>query len=108
CNSVIEHVPPERRQAFAVELRRVARGWYVQTAAGSSPLEPHARLPGAHWLPVRCRKRYWKLGAAGAWEDISLLRRGELEKLFGGPVFGERVGRFTKSWICVRRIPPRP
>src|SRR4029077_5741526 len=33
CNSVIEHVPPERRQAFAVELRRVARGWYVQTPA---------------------------------------------------------------------------
>jgi SAM-dependent methyltransferase len=108
CNSVIEHVPPERRGAFAAELRRVARGWYVQTPAWSFPIEPHALLPGAHWLPVRWRKRYWKLGAAGNWEDISLLRKGELEELFGGPVFGERVGRFVKSWISVRRIPPRP
>ena len=33
CNSVIEHVPPARRGAFAAELRRVARGWYVQTPA---------------------------------------------------------------------------
>src|ERR1700722_1527270 len=30
ANSVIEHLPPERRPAFASELRRVARGWYVQ------------------------------------------------------------------------------
>jgi SAM-dependent methyltransferase len=107
CNSVIEHVPPERRQAFAAELRRVARGWYVQTPAWSFPIEPHALLPGAQWLPVRWRKRYWKLGAAGSWEDISLLRKGELEKLFGGPVFRERFGRFTKSWLSVKRIPPR-
>jgi SAM-dependent methyltransferase len=106
CNSVIEHVPPERRAAFAHELRRVARGWYVQTPAWSFPIEPHALLPGAHWLPARWRKHYWKLGAAGSWEDISLLRRGELEELFGGPIFRERLGRFTKSWICVRRIPP--
>ena len=51
CNSVIEHVPPERREAFAAELRRVGRGWYVQTPAWSFPLEPHALLPFAHWLP---------------------------------------------------------
>lgn len=107
CNSVIEHVAPERRQAFAAELRRVARGWYVQTPAWSFPIEPHALLPGAHWLPVRWRKRYWKLGAAGNWEDISLLRKGELEQLFGGPIFGERVGRLVKSWLSVRSIPPR-
>jgi SAM-dependent methyltransferase len=108
CNSVIEHVPPERRQAFAAELRRVAPGWYVQTPAWSFPIEPHALLPGAHWLPARWRKHYWKLGAAGSWEDISLLRKGELEELFGGSIFRERFGRFTKSWLSVRRIPPRP
>jgi SAM-dependent methyltransferase len=108
CNSVIEHVPRERRAAFAAELRRVARGWYVQTPAWSFPIEPHALLPGAQWLPVRARKRYWKLGAAGNWEDISLLRKDELQELFGGPVFGERMGRLVKSWISVRRIPPSP
>ena len=86
----------------------MARGWYVQTPAWSFPIEPHALLPGAHWLPVGWRKRYWKLGAAGNWEDISLLREGELEQLFGGSIYGERMGRLVKSWISVRRIYPRP
>jgi SAM-dependent methyltransferase len=108
ANSVIEHVPPERREAFARELRRVGRGWYVQTPARSFPIEPHSLLPGAHWLPARLRRRYWMLGAAGTWEDISLLRRSDLEALFGGPVFGERMGRLVKSWIVVRSIPRRP
>jgi SAM-dependent methyltransferase len=107
CNSVIEHVPPERRQAFARELRRVARGWYVQTPAWSFPIEPHSLLLGAHWLPARWRRRYWKLGAAGTWEDMALLRRSDLEELFEAPVFGERMGRLVKSWISVGKIPPR-
>src|ERR1700730_3625094 len=33
CSSVIEHVAPARRAAFASELRRVGRGWFVQTPA---------------------------------------------------------------------------
>jgi SAM-dependent methyltransferase len=101
CSSVIEHVPPERRQRFAGELRRVGRGWFVQTPAYSFPLEPHALLPAAHWLPVALRKRYWRFGAAGEWEQISLLRRAELERLFG-PALAERVGPLVKSWVCVQ------
>jgi SAM-dependent methyltransferase len=102
CSSVIEHVPPERQAAFAAELRRVGRGWFVQTPAHSFPIEPHALLPFAHWLPVAVRKRYWRLGAAGRWEQISLLRRGEFEALFGGPALAERIGPLVKSWVCVR------
>ena len=102
CSSVIEHVPPQRREAFAAELRRVGRGFYVQTPAFSFPVEPHALLPFAHWLPVALRKPYWRLGAAGEWEQISLLRRGEMERLFGAPALLERVGPLVKSWICVR------
>ncbi len=101
CSSVIEHVPPPRREAFAAELRRVGRGWFVQTPAFSFPIEPHALLPFAHWLPVGARKRYWRLGAAGDWEDITLLRRDELERLFG-PALAERIGPLVKSWVCVR------
>lgn len=100
CSSVIEHVPPERRQAFAREIRRVGRGWFVQTPAFSFPIEPHALLPGAHWLPVGLRKRYWRLGAAGDWEEIALLRRREMEGLFG-PALPERLGPLVKSWVCV-------
>jgi len=62
-SSVIEHVPRERRAAFASELRRVARGWFVQTPARSFPIEPHALLPFAHWLPPALRRPYWRLGA---------------------------------------------
>jgi SAM-dependent methyltransferase len=101
CNSVIEHVPTARRRAFAAELRRVARGWYVQTPARSFPIEPHSLLPGAHWLPVALRRRYWRLGAMGAWEEVALLGRGELEALFG-PAEPERFGPLTKSWTSVR------
>lgn len=101
CSSVIEHVPPAQRAAFADEARRVGRGWFVQTPARSFPIEPHALLPFAHWLPARLRRPYWRLGAAGAWEDISLLSRSELEGLFGA-ASPERFGPFVKSWLCVR------
>jgi SAM-dependent methyltransferase len=107
CSSVIEHVAPADRAAFARELRRVARGWYVQTPAFSFPIEPHALLPFAHWLPPAARRRYWRLGAAGEWEPIELLRRSEMERLFGGPVLAERFGPLVKSWICVRAAQPR-
>ena len=101
-SSVVEHVAPGHREAFAREIRRVARGWWVQTPAFSFPVEPHALLPFAHWLPASVRRPYWRLGVAGDWEDIALLRRAELEALFG-PAIPERLGPLTKSWVCVRR-----
>jgi SAM-dependent methyltransferase len=101
ASSVIEHVPPGRRDAFARELRRVARGLFVQTPAYSFPLEPHALLPFAHWLPPALRRPYWRLGAQGDWEDIRLLRRGELGSLFGVEPLAERVGPLAKSWVVV-------
>jgi SAM-dependent methyltransferase len=101
CSSVIEHVASERRARFAQEARRVGRGWYVQTPAFSFPIEPHSLLPGAQWLPAPLRKVYWRLGAAGEWQEISLLRKSELEQLFG-PALAERVGPLVKSWVCVR------
>ena len=92
-----------RRERFAAELRRVGRGWFVQTPARSFPIEPHSLLPGAHWLPPRVRRAYWRLGAARAWEDVALLGRAELERLFG-PAMPERLGPFIKSWVCVRAV----
>jgi SAM-dependent methyltransferase len=103
CSSVIEHIAREDRPAFAAELRRVARGWYVQTPAFSFPIEPHALLPFAHWLPVRLRRAYWRLGVAGEWERIELLRRAEMAALFGEPA-AERAGPLVKSWISVRPL----
>jgi SAM-dependent methyltransferase len=101
CSSVIEHVPPERRAAFAAEVKRVARRWFVQTPARSFPIEPHSLLPGAHWLPPGLRRFYWRLGVTGGWEQIELLSRGEFEELFGAPALAERFGPFVKSWVCI-------
>lgn len=101
-SSVVEHLAPEGREVFAREIRRVARGWWVQTPAFSFPIEPHALLPFAHWLPPAPRRHYWRLGAARDWEEIHLLRRGELAALFGGTVVAERIGPVAKSWIAVR------
>ena len=101
-NSLIEHLPPADRPAFAAEVKRVASKWWVQTPAFGFPLEPHALLPAAHWLPPTIRRRYWRLGVGGDWEEISLLRRAELVALFGEPVIAERIGPLAKSWIAVR------
>jgi len=103
-SSVIEHVEPERRAAFAGEVRRVARGFFVQTPARSFPIEPHALLPFAHWLAPTLRRPYWRLGAAGAWEDIQLLRRAELAALFSEPILAERYAGLVKSWIALRPV----
>jgi len=103
CSSVIEHVPPARRGAFATEIRRVGRGWLVQTPAWSFPIEPHSLLPVAHWLPVSLRRHYWRVGAARGWEEIALLRRAEMEELFG-PALAERIGPLVKSWVCVSPV----
>src|ERR1035438_9362963 len=39
CSSVIEHVPPHRRGAFAAEIRRVGRARVVAAPALSFPIE---------------------------------------------------------------------
>jgi SAM-dependent methyltransferase len=106
-SSLVEHLAPADRSAFAAEVRRVASGWYVQTPAYSFPVEPHALLPLAHWLPAGPRRAYWRLGVAGEWEDIALLRRAELAELFGEPVVAERAFGLAKSWISVRPVERR-
>jgi SAM-dependent methyltransferase len=102
-SSVVEHIAPEHRVGFASELRRVGRGWYVQTPAWEFPIEPHALLPFAHWLSPRARRPYWRLGVAGEWDPIELLRRSEMAALFGEP-HAERLGPLVKSWISVRGV----
>jgi hypothetical protein len=100
---VVEHIEPARRARFAAEVRRVARGWYVQTPAIAFPLDPHSLLPFAHWLPSALRRPYWRLGAGGDWEEIHLLGRAEMAALFGEPR-AERIGPLVKSWVSIRPL----
>lgn len=51
-NSVIEHVDGRaNRSRFAEEIRRVGRGYFIQTPDRCFPIEPHMLTPFIHWLP---------------------------------------------------------
>ncbi|MGH7477580.1 MAG: methyltransferase domain-containing protein [Longimicrobiales bacterium] len=130
CNSVIEHVTlpkqelidgaplaePEwrrlafdRQRAFAAEIERVARAYFVQTPHRDFPLDLHLWLPFTNWLPhpavdrlTRFADRWWikKNGAA----DWNLLRPADMRELFPGSlVLVERALGLPKSILALRR-----
>ena len=105
CSSVIEHVPPARRAAFAAEIRRVGRGWFVQTPAWSFPLEPHSLLPGGA-LAARALRRPTGASAppAGGRRSRCCAAR-ELEALFG-PRSPSASGRSSRAGSACS--PPAP
>jgi hypothetical protein len=95
-NSVIEHVGPwERQEAFAREIRRVARKIWVQTPAYECPIEPHYLAPLVHYLPRWLQERVLRWCRLGGWlvrpsheaihaavESTRLLRKSEMNQLF--------------------------
>ena len=102
-NSLVEHLKPGDRQAFAAEVRRVARRYWVQTPNRYFPVEPHVLLPGYQFLPRAAQKRLWRFGVLeGPYEKIHLLDESELRKLFpDATILRERFGGLTKSLIAV-------
>jgi nucleotide-binding universal stress UspA family protein len=116
-NSVIEHVgSPEKQRAFAAEVRRVGRAYFVQTPAREFLVDPHYLTPFVHRLPKRLRKRLlrnfsvWGLLTRpsqeyvdGSVDEISLLSGSEMRALFpDAVVIAERFAGLTKAWIAVR------
>jgi ubiquinone/menaquinone biosynthesis C-methylase UbiE len=117
-NSLIEHVRVMDQAAIANEIRRVARGYFVQTPNRYFLVEPHFLVPGWQFLPVSLRA--WLLQkrdfgwmkktsdpalARKSVESIRLLDEMELRKLFSdGEIHREKVGPFTKSLIACRPI----
>lgn len=108
-NSVIEHVPSELQQAFANEVRRVARRYFVQTPNRWFPIEPHYQFPLFQFLPERARRALnarFTLGfqPKGSWEPIELLDSTTLQRLFpDSTIHRERVLWLTKSLMAVRQ-----
>jgi len=102
-NSVVEHLPPAARAAYASELRRVAGRWFVQTPNRGFPIEPHSLLPFVHWLPRRLGRAVWRLGVSGdPYDEVDLLGARELRQLFPDAVIvRERAGPLTKSLVAV-------
>jgi SAM-dependent methyltransferase len=118
CNSVIEHVGArDERAALAAELRRVARGLWVQTPARGFPLEPHLLTPFFQFVPRRWQRRLARNFTVWGWltrpdreraravvDGISLLGFREFAALFPDcEIRRERVLGLTKSYIAVRQ-----
>ena len=119
-NSVVEHIPgQESRHAYAREIMRVGRGYYVQTPYRWFPVEPHLMTPLIHYLPKRWQRpllRYctvWGLlhhptpeGCDDFLRDIGLLTTAELRELFpGARIWKERALGLLKSITAVGTHP---
>lgn len=124
-NSLIEHlggVGP--RSAFADTVKRLGRGYWVQTPYRYFPIEPHWMFPGMQFLPLKARqvvaRRHWGVGTtyerdfatrAAAWTELIGIT--EMEQLFPeGEIWRERTAGLTKSIVAIRQVPdqatPRP
>ena len=122
-NSVIEHLfSLEAQQAMAMEVRRVGRGYWVQTPNFWFPVEPHFLTPAWHWLPRSVRVaalRRHRFGWRGPCpdpddarrlvEEIRLMRPREVRSIFpDARLVRERVFGVTKSLIAVRAPDRQP
>lgn len=131
CNSVIEHVTLPKadcigkrfadrewieaslanQEAFAREIRRVGRGYFVQTPHRAFPVEAHTWLPFVGWMPhqatvrlVRVSDRVWVKHCG--YVDWNLLGEPEMRRLFpDAAIHVERVLGLPKSLVAYAPVP---
>ena len=112
-NSVIEHVGDNARQAaFAKEVRRIGRSYWVQTPSIWFPIEAHTGMPFWWFYPApvqRAIKRGWRVKLP-AWTEMidgtTVLTKSELECMFpDSRIIVERVCGVPKSYVAVKRRP---
>ena len=107
CSSVIEHVAP---RAPGGVCRGGAPGRAGLVRADAGLLVPDRAAFAAARARTGCRRglrrRYWRLGAAGEWEEISLLRRAELRGAVRAGA--SRALRPARQELGVRARPDRP
>ncbi|SRR6266404_1584814 len=107
-NSVIEHVgPAERQAAFAREVRRLGKSYWVQTPSRWFPLEAHSGMPFWWFYPARLRRYFierWR-PTLPAWtemvEETRVLGPTELRRLFPeATIWVERFCGIPKSYVA--------
>ena len=128
CNSVIEHVTLPRQElavasnhsfrvradqhqrAFAREIARVGRSYFVQTPYKHFPIEAHSWLPMTQYLPQRVRWRFARM-LRSLWvkqwtADFLLFDAQRFRDHFPDAtrVIIERVAGLPKSLIAVRKV----
>lgn len=131
CSSVIEHVTVPKSQvwsvrsscefrrsaairqaAFAAEVRRVGKAYFVQTPNKWFPIESHTWLPLVGFAPrsvliplLQTTNRIWIKKSNPDWH---LLTKRELHKLFPEAVIHhERFFGLTKSLMAIKVQEPR-
>ena len=109
-NSVIEHVGgPDRRAAFAREIRRIGKSYWVQTPSVWFPIEAHTGMPLWWFYPPSMRNAVidrWR-PKLPAWtemvEGTTVLKKTELANLFpDAKLLVERVGGIPKSYTAFK------
>ncbi len=116
-NSVIEHVGDwSNMEAFAVNARRLAPRYYIQTPNYWFAYEPHFRFPGFQYLPKRVRAALLMRFALGFFQRVGsleeardiihhhrLLSTREMTALFpDAAIVHEKVFGLNKSVIAIR------
>jgi hypothetical protein len=109
-NSVIEHVgDQERRSAFASQVRRLAKKYWVQTPAKYFPIEAHTGMPFWWYYPESLRQSFiskWRVELP-PWtemiEGTTIVERPELESIFPDATISvERALGIVKSYVAYR------
>lgn len=109
-NSVIEHVGDDSKQAaFASEVKRLGKGYWVQTPSDRFPIEIHTGIPFYWNLPpfvqTQLKQRWRKLYPD--WTDMieatRVLSCHRMQALFpDAKMFTERKFLFEKSYTAYR------
>ena len=128
CSSVLEHVTISKadiwrqrdgsmfrreslvhQSAFATEIRRVGKGYFVQVPYRHFPIETHTWLPFFYYLPrpaqidvITATNKFWLKRTS---PDFYLPTAGEFASFFpdGGIVRETMAGLIPKSLIAIRR-----
>lgn len=113
-NSVIEHVGPEDKQvAFAREVQRLGKSYWVQTPSKWFPIEVHSGMPFYWFYPDWMRSalmRRWREHLESWWADdmeaTRVLSRQQMIELFPkGRTRSDYFFGFPKSYVSYYTAP---
>lgn len=114
-NSLIEHVGSwDDQSRLALEIRRLAPYYFVQTPNHWFPIEPHCLAPFIQFVPRRIRSWVAAWFSPSGWlasshaefakmmDSVRLLTESEMRELFPeATIVPEKVFGLTKSFIAV-------